>query len=357
VKRAHNFGAGPSALPLPVLEQARAELLDYRGRGMSVLEISHRGEDYRALNAAAQTRLRALLGLDDSFRVLFLGGGATLQFAMLPLNLLPEDGHAAYLLSGAWGRKAFADAQRLGDARALWDDDSRLPGPREFTPDPDAAYLHLTSNETIGGLQWPEYPSTGGAPLVMDASSDFLSRPLPVSRLGLAYAGAQKNAGPAGVTVVIVRESLLGRSGRALPSYLDYGVHAAQDSMANTPPVFAVYLLGLVLDWLEAEGGLMAAASRASERAALIYGAIDASGGFYRCPVPTTQRSSMNVVFRLQDESLEKRFLAAAGEAGLVGLKGHRSVGGCRASLYNGLPLASARVLAEFMREFARTSG
>ena len=355
--RAHNFGAGPAALPLPVLEQAQAELLDYQGRGMSLLEISHRGDAYRALHTEAQRRLRALLGLDDAFRVLFLGGGATLQFAMLPMNLLPERGRADYLLSGAWGRKAFADAGRVGQVRAVWDDDGRLPEAGEFTPDPDAAYLHLTSNETIGGLQWPEYPSSGGAPLVMDVSSDFLSRPLPVARLGLAYAGAQKNAGPAGVTVVIVHESLLGRSGRALPSYLDYGVHAAQDSLANTPPVFAVYVLGLVMAWMEREGGIDGAAHRAAERAALIYAAIDDSGGFYRCPVPVAQRSSMNVVFRLPDETLEARFLAAAGAAGLIGLKGHRSVGGCRASLYNGLPLESARVLAAFMGEFARTSG
>lgn len=360
MERVHNFGAGPCTLPLSVLEDAAAEFVDFRGAGLSILEMSHRAPAYDEIHAGTIASLRRLYGLSDDWAVLLLGGGATLQFAMVPLNLMPRGGRAAYALTGAWARKAAADAAKLGEVTPVFDgapDHAALPDPASLTPPADAAYLHLTSNETIGGLQWPDFPETGAVPLVCDMSSDFVSRRVPVERFGLIYAGAQKNAGPAGATAVLVRRDLLERVPDDLPAYLRYAVHAAKDSLYNTPPVFSIYMMGKTLAWLEDQGGLEAAERLSAVRSALVYDAVEGSGGFYRSPIDPAARSRMNVVFRLPTADLEARFVAAAADAGMIGLKGHRSVGGCRASLYNALPVAAARALADFMGEFARVHG
>jgi phosphoserine aminotransferase len=361
MSRVFNFSAGPCTLPLPALEEAQAEFVDYQGKGMSLIEMSHRSAEYDAVHAEAMDLVRRLYDLPDGYKVLFLGGGATLQFAMVPLNLMGAGGRCDFTLTGSWSKKAHADAAKVGSVNVLFDgkDDGymSLPAASSLRADPGAAYLHLTSNETIGGVQWPDFPDPGDVPLVCDMSSDFVSRPLDVSRFGLIYAGAQKNAGPAGTSIVIIREDLIARSPDSLPAYLSYATHAPKDSMYNTPPVFAIYMVMKTLAWLEKEGGLTAAKARADERAALVYGAIEKDGGFYRCPVDPGCRSNMNIVFRLPDEDLEKRFVAEALAAGMSGLKGHRSVGGCRASVYNAMPLAGAQALVDFMGEFARKNG
>ncbi len=361
MSRAHNFGAGPCTLPLSVLEQAAGEFVDFGGEGMSLIEMSHRSKTYDKVHMETMDLMRELLGLPDDYKVLLLGGGATMQFGMLPMNFLPDGGFAEYVVSGSWGKKAFADGKKIGDARAIWDgaDDNytTLPDPAKLNADPGAAYLHITSNETIGGIQWKDFPDTDSTPLVCDTSSDFLSRPIPVEKFDMLYAGAQKNAGPAGSTVVIIKEELLEKVCREVPAYLDYRIHASKDSLYNTPPVFPIYMMGLVLKQLKADGGLAAAQAKAAERAGIVYGAMDASGGYYRCPIPAEYRSPMNVVFRLPDEDLEKQFIAEATAAGLIGLKGHRSVGGCRASLYNAMPIEGAQALADFMGEFAKKNG
>ncbi len=360
MKRVHNFNAGPGILPLPVLEQAQSELLDFRGAGMSILEMSHRSSIFEGVMQETEQDLRDLLGLPAGYKVLFLQGGASLQFGMLPMNLRPPGRSADYIVNGAWGRAAVKDAQKLGDARLAGSSEStnfdRVPPQLDL--DPAAAYLHFTSNETIHGVQWMDAPQPPqGVPLACDMSSDFLSRPLDVDKYALIYAGAQKNAGPAGVTVVIIREDLLERVPSGLPVMLDYRLQVAAGSMHNTPPCFSIYMVGLVLKWLKAEGGLPAIARRNQEKAGLIYRAIDASGGFYRGHAQVNDRSLMNVTFRLPGEELEKAFAKQAEAEGLVGLKGHRSVGGLRASLYNALPLESALALAQFMSEFQRVNG
>ena len=361
-KRVHNFGAGPAVLPLRVLERAQAELLDYAGTGMSVLEMSHRSAAFEGIIKKAEEDLRALLGLGSEHAVLFLQGGASLQFAMLPANLRPAGASADYVLTGAWSKAALKEAEKSGRARVAGTSEGtgfdRVPEPGELEFDPEAAYLHFTSNNTIYGTQWaapPEPPA--GVPLVCDASSDALSRPLDVARYGLVYAGAQKNLGPAGVTLVIVRRELLERVPGGLPAVLDYRLMAENRSLYNTPPCFAIYVTGLVLAWLRETGGLAAAAERNAAKAALVYGAIDASDGFYRGHAQTASRSAMNVTFRLADAEAEKAFLSAAQAEGLDGLKGHRSVGGVRASLYNACPRESAAALADFMGEFRRRRG
>ncbi len=359
--RVFNFGAGPAVMPREVLEQARDELVDWRGCGMSVMEMSHRGAEFMDIAARAEAGLRELMGIPARYRILFLQGGASLQFAMVPLNLMGRTGTADYINTGEWSKKAIAEARRFGAVNVAASSEASgfttIPSRALWRLDPGAAYVHYTPNETIGGVEFQEVPDTGAVPLVADMSSTILSRPVDVSRFGLIYAGAQKNIGPAGLTVVIIREDLLGGARAGMPVMLDYKLHADNDSMYNTPPTFPIYMAGLVFDWLKRQGGLKAMGERNVRKAALVYGAIDESGGFYRCPVDAAVRSWMNVPFLLHDAALDKAFLEASVRAGLLQLKGHRSVGGMRASLYNAMPEAGAAALAEFLRDFARTHG
>lgn len=360
MNRVHNFNAGPAVLPFDALRQAQQELLDFRGTGMSILETSHRSPTFDAVMAETEADLRELLSIPVNYKVLFLQGGASLQFAMLPMNLMAGDKSADYIVNGAWGKAALIEAQKLGAARLAGSSESTGfdRTPQTLDLDPRAAYLHFTSNETIHGLQfWGEPEPAQGVPLACDMSSDFLSRPVDVSRYDVVYAGAQKNAGPAGVTVVILHDDLLDRVPAGLPVMLDYRVQAATGSMHNTPPCFAIYMVGLVLKWLKAQGGVETIARRNDEKAGQIYSAIDNSGGFYRGHAVKESRSLMNVTFRLPTQALEEQFARQAEAQGMVGLKGHRSLGGIRASLYNALPLDSADALAQFMAEFQRVNG
>ncbi|MBN2371042.1 MAG: 3-phosphoserine/phosphohydroxythreonine transaminase [Vicinamibacteria bacterium] len=360
--RVHNFGAGPAVLPETVLEQARDELLAYGRTGMSVLEMSHRSAAFGEIITGAEADLRRLAGLSDDYAVMFIQGGASMQFAMVPMNLRGEGRSADYVLSGIWSKKALKEAQTLGAARVAGTTEGerfvRVPGKAEIDFDQQAAYLHFTSNNTIYGTQWrsePEPPA--GVPLICDASSDILSRPLDVAKYGLIYAGAQKNLGPAGVVVVVMRRDLLERTPAKLPLMLSYKQMAESRSLYNTPPTFAVYVIGLVLKWLLALGGLAEIARRNEEKAKRLYDAIDGSGGFYRGHALPEHRSLMNVTFRIASEDLEKEFVKNAEAAGLSGLKGHRSVGGLRASIYNALPPAAIDDLVAFMADFQRRKG
>ncbi len=352
--RVFNFNAGPATLPLPVLETAQKELVDYRGTGLSLIETSHRSKDYDAVHAAATNLFREVLGVPDGYSILFLGGGATLQFGMVPMNLMTT-GSCDLVLSGAWARKALADAKKIGSVNVVWDGSAdkftSLPNASEVVSSPGSSYLHITSNETIGGVQWKDFPTTE-APLVADMSSDILSRPVPTERFDVIYAGAQKNLGPAGVTIVVIKNDLLERSPGNLPAYLRYPTHAESDSLYNTPPVFPIYIVKLVLEWIQEQGGLTGMAQRNGRKAAALYQAMEDSDGFYRCPVDPAYRSEMNVVFRLPDEEQEKKFVAQATEAGMIGLKGHRSVGGIRASIYNAMPEEGVEALIAFMKKF-----
>jgi phosphoserine aminotransferase len=361
MNRAHNFGAGPAALPLPALEQARSELMDWQGTGMSVMEISHRSPAYQELQGGVEQSLRRLLLIPESHAVLFLQGGASLQFAMVPMNLRRAGRSADYVLTGSWSKKAAAEARRLGAVRVAGSTEQeafrRIPHQEELELDPTAEYLHFTSNNTIFGTQWQREPAPPEAvPLVADASSDLLSRPLRVERYGLIYAGAQKNLGPAGVTVVVVRRELLERAPQELPSILGYHTHAAHASLYNTPPTWAIYLLGKVGAWVEGAGGVEAVGERNEQKAALLYQRLD-RGGLYRGTAEPESRSRMNVTFRLADPDLEAAFLAEASAAGFVGLAGHRSVGGVRASLYNAVPHESVAALVDFMDDFEHRRG
>lgn len=359
--RKYNFSAGPSTLPLPVLEEAAGEFREYAGTGMSLIEMSHRGPEYTEVHNKAMALVKELLGLPDHYNVLFLQGGATLQFSMLPLNLLKGGKSCDFTLTGAWAKKAYADAAKVGDVHVVFDgkDDNyaSLPDPASLQVDPNAAYLHMTSNETIGGIEWHDWPETGGVPIACDMSSDIMSRAFPVDKFGFIYAGAQKNLGPAGMGLVIIREDVLEQCAQDLPAYLSYGIHAEKDSLYNTPPVFAIYMVGKVLTWVKANGGISGMETLADERASMVYNTIDTSGGFYSSPVATGSRSKMNVVWRLPSEELEQQFLAQAKEQGMVGLKGHRSVGGCRASMYNAMPVVGAQALADLMKDFAQKQG
>ncbi len=361
-KRIHNFGAGPAVLPLGVLEKVQAELLDYAGTGMSVMEMSHRSASFEGIIQKAEADVRALLGVGSDHAVLFLQGGASLEFAMVPANLRPTGASADYVLSGHWSKYALKEAEKSGRARVAGSSEAskfdRVPAQGELDLDPQAAYLHFTSNNTIYGTEWsrePEPPS--GVPLVCDASSNALSRPVDIARYGVYYAGAQKNLGPAGVTLVVIRKDLLERTPGGLPALMDYRLMSERKSLYNTPPTFAVYVTGLVLQWLIENGGLDEAAKRNQAKAALVYQAIDTSGGFYRGHAQPDSRSQMNIPFRLPSEDLETTFLKESQAEGLSGLKGHRSVGGLRASLYNACPLESARALAAFMSEFKKRRG
>jgi phosphoserine aminotransferase len=359
--RVFNFAAGPATLPAEVLEQVRDELLDWQHSGTSVMEVSHRGKAFMAVAQEAEALLRELLGVPQSYRVLFLQGGATGQFAAVPLNLARADSTVDYLNTGYWSQKALREAQRYTARVNIAADESAsgyttVPEPQALRLTPAAAYVHYTPNETIGGVEFPYIPETHAAPLVADMSSTLLSRPLEVARFGLIYAGAQKNIGPAGLVVVIVREDLTGRARPGTPAIWDYQAMADDHSMLNTPATFAWYVAGLVLRWLKAQGGLAVIGERNRRKAQLLYEAIDRSG-FYRNPVALGCRSWMNVPFTLADARLDEEFLAGAREAGLANLAGHRSVGGMRASLYNAMPLAGVTALIAYMREFARRHG
>ncbi len=359
--RVINFNAGPAAMPLPVLEQAREELLDFADTGMSIMEHSHRGKAYEAVHFDAIARMKALLGLTDRHRVLLLHGGAHHAFATIPMNLLRATQSADYVVTGNWGRVAFDEAKNVGAAREAGPDlggrFTRIPQQHEHSFDPAAAYAHITSNNTIEGTQYELWPDTGAVPLVADMSSDILWRRFDAERFGLVYACAQKNLGPSGLTLVIIRDDVLASCREDIPKIFRFGVHAANDSLYNTPPTFAIYVLRETLRWIESAGGLDAIERRNREKGSLVYGALDAHAGFYRGPVDIIARSLMNVVFRLPDEKLEARFVSDAEKAGMVGLKGHRSVGGIRASLYNAVSVEDAAALAGFMREFARKNG
>jgi phosphoserine aminotransferase len=357
-QRVYNFGAGPAALPLPVLEEIQRDLLVHPELSTSVLEVSHRSKWFEGVVAAAEYNLRTLLRIPSEYSVLFLQGGASLQFAMVPMNFLPHGGPGAeYVITGSWGEKALAEAQKIGRARAVWSGKesgyTRTPSPHEPAYLPGAAYVHYTSNETIHGVEFFDLPAASDTPLVCDASSDFLSRPMDVERHALVYAGAQKNAGPAGVTIVIVRADMLERVPQGLPAMLDFRLLARERSNYNTPPVFAVYVVGLVASWLvETIGGLEKMEEINRRKAQSVYEAIDASGGFYRGHAEAGSRSRMNVTLRLPSEEIEKAFVAEAKSLGMIELKGHRSVGGIRASLYNAVTTEAAEALAGFMREF-----
>jgi phosphoserine aminotransferase len=358
--RAHNFCAGPAALPEAVLQKAQAELLDWHGKGLSVMEMSHRSDDYVAIAEKAEQDLRDLLAIPSNYKVLFLQGGASQQFAQIPLNLLPEDGIADYVDTGIWSKKALEEARRFGNvnvaASAKAYDYFAIPGQNDWQLSKNAAYLHYASNETIGGLQFDWVPELGEVPLVVDMSSDILSRPIDVSQFGMIYAGAQKNIGPSGLVVAIIREDLLGKARSICPTMLDYKVAADNGSMYNTPATFSWYLSGLVFEWLKEQGGLEAMEQRNRAKQELLYGAIDASA-FYTNPIAKNARSWMNVPFRLADEKLDKLFLAGAEARGLLNLKGHRSVGGMRASIYNAVGLDAVQALVAYMAEFEKEHG
>ena len=360
VQRIYNFSAGPAVLPVPVLEEAQRDLVALPGVGMSVLEISHRSKTFEDILARTEADIRTLGGVPATHKVLFLQGGASLQFSMVPMNLLTAGRTADYIVTGGWAQKAVKEAQKVGAVHIAASTESenftRIPGQDELSLTPDAAYVHVTTNNTLYGTEWKSEPAVGDVPLVADTSSDMFSRAIDVSRYGLIYAGAQKNLGPSGVTLVIVREDLLARSSKALPTMLNYAMHAENGSMYNTPPCFGIYLMGLVVRWAIGEGGLPALAARNERKAGALYAEIDRTG-FYRGTAEKASRSLMNVTFRLPSEELEKLFVKESTSAGLDGLKGHRSVGGMRASIYNAFPEAGVSALVEFMREFERIRG
>jgi phosphoserine aminotransferase len=360
--RIFNFSAGPATLPLAVLEEAQRDLVDYKGAGMSVLEMSHRSKTYDSIIKQTEADIRELLGIPENYKVLFLQGGASLQFSMVPMNLLPAGGSADYVVTGSWSESAVKEAKKLGTvnvaATTKAGNFTRVPRQDEYTFDANAAYLHYTSNETIHGVEFREEPEfgAGATTLVCDASSDFMSRPIDVARYGLIYAGAQKNIGPAGLVVVIASDEVIARRPDNMPAMLDYKLQAEKESLYNTPPAFAIYVCGLVMKWLKDLGGLGAIQRMNEEKAAILYDAIDATE-FYRGHAEPESRSLMNVTFRLPSEELEKKFASEATTAGLDGLKGHRSVGGLRASIYNAFPADGVRALVDFMREFERVNG
>ena len=361
MSRIYNFSAGPAVLPEAVLEQAAAEMLDWHGSGMSVMEMSHRGKQFIQIAAEAEQDLRELMQVPAHYKVLFLQGGATGQFAAVPMNLLRGKGAADYVVTGSWSKKAVGEAKKYCQANIAASGESRndmgIPPQSEWKLSKDAAYVHYTPNETISGVEFHWVPDTGDVPLVADMSSTILSRPVDVSKFGLIYAGAQKNIGPSGITVVIVREDLLGQVLPQTPMVWDYAQQAENDSMLNTPPCYAWYICGLVFKQLKANGGLQAMAETNQRKAGKLYGYIDGSGGFYRNPVEKDARSWMNIPFVLPDEKLNEAFLKESKQAGLEQLKGHRSVGGMRASIYNAMPEAGVDALISFMQDFARRNG
>jgi phosphoserine aminotransferase len=355
-----NFSSGPAVLPVPVLEQVQRDLVALPGVGMSVMEISHRSATFDQIIKKAEADIRRLANVPDGYRILFLQGGASLQFSMVPLNLLGEGQTADYIITGSWTQKAAKEAKKVGTVNVAATTEgsnfNRIPKPSEWTLTPRAAYVHITSNNTIEGTQWKALPETGDVPLVSDASSDIFSGPIDVSKYGLIFAGAQKNLGPSGVTLVIIREDLLARSSKSLHTMLNYAVQAENNSLYNTPPTFGIYVLGLVVDWLLAQGGLAKVGAVNERKAAKLYAELDRSE-FWRPTAEKDSRSLMNVTFRLPSEDLEKKFVKDATAAGLDGLKGHRSVGGMRASIYNAFPEEGVDTLVSFMRDFERRNG
>jgi phosphoserine aminotransferase len=357
--RVHNFSAGPAAMPLAVLEKAQAELLDLAESGMSVMELSHRSKEFQAIIDGAESGIRRLLDISNDYAVLFLQGGASLQFAMIPMNLRRPGKSADYVDTGSWASKAIKEAKLTGAAKVLWsgkaDSYSRIPKAEELKISPDAEYLHICSNETIGGIRWAQFPETK-VPLIADMSSEIFSRPIDVGKFGMIYAGAQKNLGPSGLAVVIIRKDLVERTSGSVPLFLRYSTHVDGRSLYNTPNTWAVYMVKLVCEWVESNGGVAAFEKKSGEKAALLYNLIDGSE-FWRSPVEKESRSVMNVVWRLSKEELEDEFVKQAKEAGFIGLKGHRSVGGIRASIYNAVTLESVEALVDFMKVFEQKNG
>jgi phosphoserine aminotransferase len=358
-----NFNAGPAALPVAVLEQAQAEMLDFAGTGASMLEHSHRGPEYARVHEEVMALVAELLGVPDSHAIVMTQGGGSLQFAMVPMNFLPPGGSADYLVTGYWARLAYEEARRVGTIRAAIDSADagiqalRLPTAKEMSLDPKAAFVHLSTNNTLFGTQWTAWPDTGDVPLVADMSSDILSRPVDVSRFKLIYAGAQKNMGPAGLAFTVVHKGWLEKARRDLPDILRYEVHLKAKSIYHTPPTFLVYLVGLQLKWIKANGGAAGMEKRNRAKAARLYGALDRLGGFYRTPVEKASRSMMNVVFHLPNPSLDDTFCAEAAARGIIGIKGHRNVGGMRVSLYNTVTLEDVDAFVSFLDDFARAKG
>jgi len=357
MSRIYNFSAGPAMLPAEVLARAGDEMLDWRGSGMSVMEMSHRGKEFMSIAAEAEADLRSLLAIPANYKVLFLQGGATLQFAQVPMNLLRGNAKADYVITGEWSKKAIKEAKNYCDAAVAASSEDRnfTYAPKTWNVRKDAAYVHYCSNETIGGVEYHEVPKAE-IPLVADASSHFLSRPLDVARFGLIYAGAQKNAGPAGLTIVIVRDDLIGQAAKGTPSVMDYKAQADADSMLNTPATYSMYIAGLVFKWIKQQGGLAAMEKQNIEKAKVLYDCLDSSQ-FFASPVAKEDRSRMNVPFTLKDKSLDDAFLNGAAERDLTQLKGHRSVGGMRASIYNAMPIEGVRKLVSYMKEFESTHG
>jgi phosphoserine aminotransferase len=351
----YNFYAGPAILPQEVMKKAQEELLDFNGIGLSIMEISHRSKDFDAVITTAEAKIRSLLGVPENFTVLFLQGGASLQFGMIPMNLLIGK-TADYVNTGAWAKKAIKEAKLFGAVNIAGSSEDKnfsyIPLDLKFSP--EARYVHVTSNETIGGIQWPKFPDTGSVPLIIDMSSDIFSRRIDFKNIGMIYAGAQKNIGPAGVTLVIMRNDLIEACSEGLTTMLSYKTHAKEKSLYNTPPCFAIYIIKLVMDWIEGQGGLEAIERINEEKAKALYDAIDHSDGYYKGTANVSDRSRMNVTFRLPSEELEEKFINEAKKAGFIGLKGHRSVGGCRASIYNAMGLEGVQALVRFMEKFAK---
>ncbi|WP_040208828.1 3-phosphoserine/phosphohydroxythreonine transaminase [Neobacillus jeddahensis] len=356
IHRTYNFNAGPSALPISVLEKAQSELIDFRGTGMSIMELSHRSSAYEEVHNQAINRLKELLSIPDSYEVLFLQGGASLQFSMIPMNFLQPGKKAGYVMTGAWSEKAYAEAKLFGEvyqsASTKEDKYRSIPNLGQLTYHPTDAFLHLTSNNTIYGTQWRDFPDTGELPLIADMSSDILSKQIDISKFSLIYAGAQKNLGPSGVTVVIIRKDLLEQANTNIPTVLKYSTHTKNNSLYNTPPTFGIYMLGEVLNWVHELGGLSAISAQNDRKANFIYEAIDNSNGFYIGHANADSRSLMNITFNLKTAELEKKFLEEAKQEGFIGVNGHRSIGGCRVSSYNAVPLEACKAFNEFMTQF-----
>ncbi|MCJ8008818.1 phosphoserine aminotransferase [Lederbergia wuyishanensis] len=354
IQPVYNFNAGPSALPSAVLEKAQQELLNFRGTGMSVMELSHRSSTYEEVHNKAITRLKTLFSIPENYEVLFLQGGASLQFSMIPMNFLQQGQKAAYVNTGVWAEKAFAEAKLFGEPyeAASSKESNHCFIPNNLSYNQDDAYIHITSNNTIYGTQWKDFPETGDVPLIADMSSDIMSKTVDISKFAMIYAGAQKNLGPSGVTVVIIRKDMIEKANPNVPTMLKYSTHYKNNSLFNTPPTFGIYMLGEVLGWIEEKGGLQALAKQNEEKAKLIYDAIDESNGFYVGHAEPESRSLMNITFRLADQELEKKFLEEAKQAGFVGINGYRTVGGCRASTYNAVPVEACMALREFMIQF-----
>jgi len=360
-KRAYNFNAGPAALPLEVLERAQAEFVDFRESGMSIMEMSHRGAIYESVHNEAQERLLSLFGNPEGYKVLFLQGGASTQFAMIPMNFISAGQVGSYVMTGSWADKAFKEAKLAGGAHVAASSEDKsflaIPDLKSIQAADNAAYLHVTSNETIEGTQYAEFPDSGSIPLIGDMSSDILSRSFDINKFGLIYAGAQKNLGPSGVTVVIAKEELIAESPSNIPTIMRYSTHYKNNSLYNTPPSFSIYMVNEVLKWIEEQGGLAGIETKNRDKAGLLYSTIDGSDGYFRGVAELSSRSIMNVTFRMQSEEAEKQFVKAAEKEGFVGLKGHRSVGGLRASIYNAVPYDSIKALVEFMNHFRQTQG